>query len=36
MPLTLDFYFFNWTNPEEIMNEGSKPNLVEMGPYRFK
>lgn len=36
MPLTLDFYFFNWTNPEELMNESSRPNLVEMGPYRFK
>jgi hypothetical protein len=35
MPLTLEFYFFNWTNPEELMNEGFKPKLVEMGPYRF-
>jgi len=31
----MDIYFFNWTNPEELMNDGFKPNLVEMGPYRF-
>jgi hypothetical protein len=35
MPLRMEFYFFNWTNPEELMNDGFKPNLVEMGPYRF-
>jgi hypothetical protein len=31
----MDVYFFNWTNPEELMNDGFKPNLVEVGPYRF-
>lgn len=36
IPVTTEFYFFNWTNPEELMNEGFKPNLVEMGPYKFK
>lgn len=35
VPLTMEFYFFNWTNPMELMNDGFKPNLVEMGPYRF-
>ncbi|XP_021916761.1 protein peste-like isoform X2 [Zootermopsis nevadensis] len=36
MPLTVELYFFNWTNPDELMNEGFRPNLIEMGPYRFK
>jgi CD36 family. len=31
----MEFYFFNWTNPEELTSDGFKPNLVEMGPYRF-
>ncbi|KAK4875495.1 hypothetical protein RN001_011917 [Aquatica leii] len=36
MPITLDFYFFNWTNPEEIHDLNKKPKFVEMGPYSFK
>lgn len=32
----LDFYFFNWTNPEQINDNSSSPRVVEMGPYRFK
>ncbi|KAI5744521.1 hypothetical protein M8J76_003017 [Diaphorina citri] len=35
VPIYLDFYFFNWTNPEDIRNNETKPNFVEMGPYRF-
>ncbi|KAJ9578477.1 hypothetical protein L9F63_005297, partial [Diploptera punctata] len=35
-PLVLDFYFFNWTNPEEIYNVDFKPKLSEVGPYSFK
>lgn len=34
-PLALDFYFFNWTNPEEIYDLNKKPKFKEMGPYRF-
>ncbi|KAF4527838.1 hypothetical protein B566_EDAN014639 [Ephemera danica] len=34
VPLYIQFYFFNWTNPEDI--ENMKPVLREMGPYRFK
>ncbi|XP_075224642.1 protein peste-like isoform X2 [Lycorma delicatula] len=29
----MDFYFFNWTNPNEILTE--KPSFVELGPYRY-
>ncbi|GLV39925.1 scavenger receptor acting in neural tissue and majority of rhodopsin is absent [Carabus blaptoides fortunei] len=35
IPMALDFYFFNWTNPEDLMNSTVKPHVVEMGPYRF-
>ncbi|KAJ9578476.1 hypothetical protein L9F63_005296, partial [Diploptera punctata] len=35
IPIELGVYFFNWTNPDEIFNEGFKPKFVELGPYRF-
>lgn len=34
-PLYLDFYFFNWTNPEDIFNKNIKPTFEEIGPYTF-
>lgn len=30
----LEFYMFNWTNPEKVRTE--KPNFVQMGPYVFR
>lgn len=36
IPLTLEFYFFNWTNPEDLENPDVKPRLEEVGPYKFK
>lgn len=27
---------FNWTNPNEIKNESSKPRFEQLGPYRFR
>ncbi|KAG8201276.1 hypothetical protein JTE90_016762 [Oedothorax gibbosus] len=36
VPIYLQFYFFNITNPEEIWNQTSKPVLKEMGPYTFR
>lgn len=36
IPLALDFYFFNWTNPEEINDPSKKPKFAEIGPYRFR
>jgi scavenger receptor class B protein 1 len=36
LPLFMDIYFFNWTNPEEFTNHSTKPKLVELGPYRFR
>lgn len=35
MPLKLQIYFFNWTNPEEISNPDVKLNLKEIGPFEF-
>ncbi|XP_063236007.1 protein peste-like isoform X2 [Bacillus rossius redtenbacheri] len=35
VPISIKFYFFNWTNPEDLEIEGSKPRLVQMGPYVF-
>lgn len=32
----LDIYLFNWTNPQDFTNKSIKPNLVEIGPYRFQ
>ncbi|XP_058824764.1 protein peste [Topomyia yanbarensis] len=34
-PLSMDVYFFNWTNPEDLKNQSIKPILEELGPYRF-
>lgn len=35
LPLKMDFYFFNWTNPEDINNSSVKPKFQQVGPYRF-
>ncbi|RZB40688.1 CD36 domain containing protein [Asbolus verrucosus] len=31
----LDFYLFNWTNPEDIYNKNVKPKFQQVGPYRY-
>lgn len=36
IPLYMDIYFFNWTNPEDFTNHSTKPILKEVGPYRFR
>ncbi|XP_050293736.1 uncharacterized protein LOC126734243 [Anthonomus grandis grandis] len=35
IPMSLDLYLFNWTNPEDVLNGTSKPILQELGPYSF-
>lgn len=36
MPLYLDVYLFNWTNPEDIKDPSTKPIFQQIGPYRFR
>lgn len=36
LPLYLEFYIFNWTNPEEVGQPNSKPHFEEIGPFVFK
>ncbi|XP_037827477.1 protein croquemort-like [Lucilia sericata] len=33
--ITLELYFFNWTNPDDFFNPSVKPKLQEIGPYSF-
>ncbi|XP_075731602.1 protein croquemort-like isoform X2 [Rhipicephalus microplus] len=35
IPIYLKYYFFNMTNPDEIMAGTEKPRLQEVGPYTF-
>lgn len=35
MSLAIEFYMFNWTNPEDIYDPDIKPHFVEMGPYVY-
>ena len=35
-PIIIEFYLFNLTNPEAVLNEGAKPNLQQIGPYSYK
>ncbi|BES94483.1 Scavenger receptor [Nesidiocoris tenuis] len=36
IPMYMDIYMFNWTNPERSLKGLEKPNFVEMGPYSFR
>ncbi|CAO1400864.1 unnamed protein product [Diamesa serratosioi] len=36
VPLYMDFYFFNWTNPQDLSDHSTKPIMEELGPYRFR
>lgn len=35
-PLYMSVYLFNWTNPEETLQNRDKPKLEQLGPYVFK
>lgn len=36
IPIYMEVYLFNWTNPEDSQHGKTKPVFVEMGPYVFK
>ncbi|OXA59423.1 Protein croquemort [Folsomia candida] len=36
IPMYIEFYFFNWTNPKDLHDPNKKPILVEVGPYVFR
>ena len=36
IPLKQTFYFFNITNPYEVMLEGAKPNVSQVGPFVYR
>ncbi len=35
IPIYLSFYLFNTTNHEQVLENGSDPQLEEVGPYTF-
>ncbi|KAF4528152.1 hypothetical protein B566_EDAN016796 [Ephemera danica] len=36
IPMYIDIYLFNWTNPEDVNNTNIKPFFDELGPYVFR
>lgn len=34
-PMTINFYMFNWTNPQDLLDTSVKPRFQEIGPYVF-
>lgn len=32
---TIDFFLFNWTNPQDLKEGKIKPNFLQVGPYRY-
>ncbi|KAK6640143.1 hypothetical protein RUM44_011829 [Polyplax serrata] len=35
VPIYVQYYFFNWTNPTDLKDANYKPQLTEVGPYKF-
>jgi len=35
-PVYMQFYMFNYTNVDEIINEKAKPNVTQLGPYSYR
>jgi hypothetical protein len=35
VPIFSNIYVFNCTNCDKMMEEGFKPDLVQLGPYKF-
>ena len=35
-PVYMQFYMFNYTNVDDVMNKRSKPNVTQLGPYSYR
>lgn len=35
IPMYLEIYFFNWTNPDEVKAGKAKPRVQQLGPYTY-
>lgn len=35
VPVQINFFLFNWTNPQDLNNTNVKPNFEQLGPYSF-
>jgi hypothetical protein len=35
VPVVMDMFVFNCTNPDQLLEKNYKPEVVQMGPYRF-
>ena len=36
VPIFLNAYIFIVSNPDDVINNGAKPNLTEKGPYVYR
>ncbi|CAL4110951.1 unnamed protein product, partial [Meganyctiphanes norvegica] len=36
IPIYMQFYMFNLTNKDDVVNTGAKPNLQQLGPYTYE
>lgn len=36
MPVTLKLFLFNWTNPQDINDNSTKPRFHQIGPYTYR
>lgn len=36
IPMFIEFYLFNWTNPGDLKKPGVKPIVEEIGPFVYR